>query len=147
MRTRWILFAALMLLWAMPWSVHAMSISCGQGPAGPCATSSIQGPGRVTSQTVSAANTAVAVTIAAVQGVRGHVYHVEARCSAGTSSLTITDGGTTVWSTAAAEVGVVNYVRDWSHGLTGASNSAVVITLAACGAANTGTLMVQADQW
>jgi hypothetical protein len=81
--------------------------------------------------------------------MRAHIYHVEARCNtaAATSGLTITDGGTTIWSTVATEViAANNFVRDFSTGLTGTTNSAVVITLAAC-TAGTGTLIVQADKY
>lgn len=127
-------------------SYASEGIVCGHGLA-PCANSPIEGFRLQNSQTTAAADTAVVVTLAAITGVRHHVYSVEARCSAGTSGLTITDGGTTRWSTAAAEVGVVNFVRNWSPGLTGSTNSAVVITLATCGVGNTGILIVQSDRY
>lgn len=144
---RIILFVLLTLFLFIPLSASAISINCGMGPAGTCATSPIQGPGRVSSQSVSAGGTAVSVTIAAAQGVRAHIYSVEARCSAGASGLVITDGGTTIWSTSTNIVAQVNVLREWAHGLTGASNSAVVVTLNACSAGGIGTLMVQADQF
>lgn len=118
-----------------------------RGNVSPVQGGSALGTTLFTSQTVSAANTAVAVTIAASTQERGHIYKLLARCSAGTSNLTITDGGTTVYTTAAAEVGVVNYREEWGTGLTGSVNSAVVATLAACGAGNTGTLMMQGDRF
>lgn len=106
----------------------------------------VQGSGTLTnSQTVSAADTAVSVTLAATANSRSHIYKVTGRCSAGTSTMSITHGGTTVWSTAATEVGVVNFREEWATGLTGPVNSAAVMTLATCGAGNTGTLMVQSD--
>lgn len=106
----------------------------------------VQGTGTLTnSQTVSAADTAVSVTLAAAANTRSHIYKVTARCSTGTSNLAITHGGTTVWSTGATEVGTVNFREEWATGLTGPVNSAAVITLAACGAGNTGTLIVQSD--
>lgn len=106
----------------------------------------VQGTGTLTnSQTASTADTAVSVTLAAAVNNRSHVYKVTGRCSTGTSNLAITHGGTTVWSTGATEVGTVNFREEWATGLTGPVNSAAVITLAACGAGNTGTLMVQSD--
>ncbi len=111
--------------------------------------STVQGVTLFNTQTTGAATTAVVVTLAAAAGQRAHVYSVEGRCNtaANTSSITMTDGGTTVWSTAVAEVlAVSNFVRQWSTGFTGTTNSAVVITLAAC-AAGTGTLIVQADRF
>lgn len=128
---------------------YADTYFCGFSSS-PCSSTPIQGNFLFNSQTTGAATTAVVVTIAAGgAGTRTHIYSVEGRCNtaANTSSITITDGGTTIWSTAAAEVlAATNYVRVWSTGLTGATNSAVVITLAAC-AAGTGTLIVQADRY
>lgn len=106
----------------------------------------VQGSGTLTnSQTVSAADTAVSVTLAATASSRSHVYKITGRCSAGTSTMSITHGGTTVWSTGATEIGTVNFREEWATGLTGPVNSAAVMTLATCGAGNTGTLMVQSD--
>lgn len=100
------------------------------------------------SQTTGAANTAVTVTIAAATDQRAHLYKVAARCSAGTSSLTVQyPSGTTRWSTEAAEVTTVNFTERWNPGLTTTANTAMVITLATCGVGNTGTLMVQADRF
>jgi hypothetical protein len=119
---------------------------CGLGSY-PCGTALVGGINVQNSQVVSAANTAVAITLSAVQNIRHHIYGIEARCSAGTSGLTITDGGTTIWSTVGTEVGVVNFTRQWRTGLTGTTNSQVVITLAACGVGNTGTLSIVADRF
>jgi hypothetical protein len=111
--------------------------------------SNTQGPNLFNSQTTGAATTAVTTTLTAVGSQRIHVYEVEGRCNtaANTSGITITDGGTTIWSTVATEVlAASNFVRTWPTGLTAATNSQVVITLAAC-AAGTGTLIVQADKF
>lgn len=142
----WLILCSLLLSLFVAVPSQADSTFCGHS-LGPCASSQIQGNFLFNSQTTGAANTAVVVTLTAVASVRSHVYTIDARCSAGTSNLTITDGGTTIWSTAAAEVGVVNFRREWPTGLTGAVNSAVVITLATCGVGNTGTLIVQADKY
>jgi hypothetical protein len=119
---------------------------CGLGSY-PCGTALVGGINLQNQQVVSAANTAVSITLSAVQNVRHHVHGVEARCSAGTSGLTITDGGTTIWSTVATEVGVVNFTRQWRTALTGTTNSQVVVTLATCGVGNTGTLSINADRF
>lgn len=107
----------------------------------------VQGGTLFNSQTTGAADTAVTVTIAAAASTRAHVYNVHGFCSAGTSTLTVTDGGTTIWGTTAGEVGTSRFEKRWEPGLTGATNSQVVITLATCGAGNTGTLHVQADRF
>lgn len=107
----------------------------------------VQGATLFNSQTTGAADTAVAVTIAAAASTRAHVYNTHVFCSTGTSTLTITDGGTTIWSTTAGEIGTARFEKRWEPGLTGATNSQVVITLGTCGAANTGTLHVQADRF
>lgn len=101
-----------------------------------------------TSQTTGAADTAVTVTLAAGAAERGHLYKVTARCSAGTSALTVqSPSGTTIWSTATGAVGTTNVTEAWSTGLTGATNTAIVVTLATCGVGNTGTLAVQGDRY
>ena len=100
-------------------------------------------------QTTNGAITAVVTTIAALANTRTHVYSVEARCgtAADTSGITITDGGTTIWTTGIAEVVFgSNYKEKFNPGLTGATNSAIVITLATC-TVGTGTLIVQADRF
>lgn len=101
------------------------------------------------SQTTGAANTAVVTTIAAgVANEKAHVYKVTARCSAGTSSLTVASGGTTIWTSETGAVGTTNFREEWATGLTAtAIASAMDVTLAACGAGNTGTLIVQADRF
>jgi len=134
----------------VPWAIDER----GYGPVyqpdrlTPFAVAPVQGPNLFNSQTTGAANTAVVVTIAAVADVRAHVYRIEANCSAGASSVTVTDGGTTVWSTLAGEVGAAaRFRQQFTPALTGGTNSAVVITLAACGVGNTGTLIVHADRY
>ncbi len=107
----------------------------------------IQGATLFNSETTGAADTAVTLTIAAAANTRAHVYTVDARCSATTSSVTITDGGFTRFSTTSTEIGTTRTRIQWPVGLTGLTNSAVVVTLATCGAANTGTLSVQADRY
>lgn len=95
-------------------------------------------------RTVSAVNTAVSATIAAAPDTRAHVYRITARCSAGTAALQIESPAATVlWDVAAA----ATHDFVFSTGWTGATNTAVVVTLAACGASNTGTLSVEADRW
>ena len=129
-------------------SIQAGTFECGMS-LGSCSTTPVQGNALQNSQTTGAATTAVTVTIAALPSVRTHIYNVEARCNtaANTSGITITNGGTTIWSTVATEVlAATNFVRTWPTGLTGSTNSAIVITLAAC-AAGTGTLIVQADRY
>lgn len=113
--------------------------------------SNTQGQNLFNSQTTSAANTAITVTLTAVAAQRVHIYSIEARCNtaAATSDLLVSDGGTTIWTT--PPLGVVNaatnFQKTWPTGLTGATNSQMLITLATCGAANTGTLIVQADKF
>lgn len=120
-------------------------VVCGIGIVS-CSVSLAQGPFLFNTQTTGAG--AVAVTLIAVPGMRTVVHSIEARCNtaAATSGLTITDGGTTIWSTVATEVlAATDFVRNWTPGLTGTTNSQVVITLAAC-TAGTATLIVQASK-
>jgi len=113
----------------------------------------IQPPTTLNSETVSAANTAIGLIVGSGQALaptqRIHLFSVSARCSAGTSGLTIKDGslGTTIWTTGPAEVGTTTFRYQWSPGLSTTLGNNLGITLATCGAANTGTLDVQASQF
>jgi hypothetical protein len=97
-------------------------------------------------ETTSAVATAATVTITGISGLRAHLFSVSARCSAGTSAVTATDGVTQIWSTAAAEVGTTTFKFQWNPGLASSAGNSMVITLGSCGAGNTGTLDVQASQ-
>lgn len=127
------------------------TVTANQGAAAASTTAwpvaTVQGAGLTNSQQVSAANTAVSKTITGVANQRAHLYRVDAFCSAGTSSLTITDGGTTIWSTPAGAVGTTEFTATWPVALSMTTGATGVITLGPCGAANTGTLIVQADQF
>jgi hypothetical protein len=109
----------------------------------------VQGPTLFNSQTTGAANTPVVVTIAAAANIRAHVYFIRALCSTLTAQLTITDGASTVFQTTATEIGTTPFYFpvNTTAALTGSTNSAVVVTLGACGAGNTGTLTVWADRF
>ena len=146
---KWVWALVLSLSMIVPVVSESANILCGHGTA-PCAGTPIQGPVLLNSQTTGGAAAAVTVTLAAVTGSRTHIYGVEGRCNtaANTSDITITDGGTTIWTSGplAVTAAAPQYNRSWPTGLTGATNSAVVVTLAAC-AAGTGTLIIQADKW
>ncbi len=100
------------------------------------------------SESTSAVNTAVTKSISNVFGMRVYLFSVSARCSAGTAGLTVKDGvaGTTIWTSAAAEVGTTSFKFQWNPGLASSTGNGMDITLGACGAGNTGTLDVQASQ-
>ncbi len=103
-----------------------------------------QGGTLANSSTVSATNTAVVVTVTGVAGQSGHLYSVDGVCSAGTSSITVDDEATEIFSTPIA----TTQVRfTWAVPLTMGDGNDMVITLAACGGGNTGTLIIQADQY
>lgn len=108
---------------------------------------SAQPPPASNSQATSGTDAAVTATLAASGTVysRPYLYRVSARCSAGTSSVTVANGATTVWTTGAAEVGTTNSTFTWNPGLVGSANTNMTVTLATCGGGNTGTLMVQAS--
>lgn len=108
-----------------------------------------QGPTLLNQQLTSGANAAVTFSAGTTpSGERVHLYRVEARCSAGSASLTIADTGTTIFSTGATEVGAVNFVRAWTPALTSRTDTnPFAVTLGACGVGNTGTLIVQADRY
>jgi len=110
----------------------------------------IQSPLTLNSETTSALNTAITKTLnplGSPAAVRIHLYAVSARCSAGTAQLTVTDGATQIWSTAATEVTTTTFRFQWNPGLASLTSNGMTITLSTCGAANTGVLDLQASQF
>lgn len=102
--------------------------------------------GQSNAEFVSATNSAISQTFAALGGLRVSFFSVSARCSAGTAGLKIQDGATTIWSTGAAEVGTTTFKFQWSPGLANAVGDTATIAMTTCGAGNVGTLDVQASQ-
>lgn len=112
-------------------------------PPGAAIPSTAQPPNRKNSEVSSAANAAVSVTLTATTLTAGHLFNANARCSAGTAQLTVADGATQIWSSAATEVGTTSFPKSWIPGLASTNGNNLVITLGTCGVANTGTLDVQ----
>lgn len=100
------------------------------------------------SETTSAANTEITKSFAALPGTRVSLFSVNARCSAGTASLTVKDGvaGTVIWSTATTEVSTTTFKFQWAPGLASSFSAGMDIILSTCGGGNTGTLDVQISQ-
>jgi hypothetical protein len=98
------------------------------------------------SETTSATNAAVTTTIGGASGQRASLFSASARCTAGTSSLHVSDGGTQIFSTGTAEVGTTTYKFQWLPGLASTLGNNLTITLNSCGSGNTGILDVQASQ-
>lgn len=96
--------------------------------------------------TTGADDTAVVVTLTGVAGQRIHLYSLDARCSnPGTGQVTIADGSILFQTAAGVITEDIRYM--WQPGLTANTGATMSITLGTCGVGNTGTLMVQADQW
>ena len=95
---------------------------------------------------VSAANAAISTTYAAVVGHRTRLWRVDAFTSAGTSGVTITIGSYVVFRTPTAHVATTLTTLSWTRSLETEPNTAMLISLAAAGVGNTGTLNVQADR-
>ncbi len=96
------------------------------------------------SSDVSAANTILTKTLTGVTNRYVHLYTVDVFCSAGTSTLTVDDGVTEIFSIA---VSTTQNRVSWATPLTASKSANMVVEVAACGAANTSTLIVQADQY
>jgi hypothetical protein len=92
-------------------------------------------------QIISTANSSVTFHLPVPSGRRSLIYSVSARCSAGSSRLTIAEFGATIFSTSDTEIGVTNYTRDWNTPLTVTSGTDIM--LGACGIGNIGTLIIQ----
>jgi hypothetical protein len=104
-----------------------------------------QGQNTKNQQVTSASNAPVSVTLTAPAHTRAHLESWAARCSAGSAAVTITDGGTTIWSSSAALVGTTTVSAVWMPGLAGRLGQNMVITLGTCGSGNTGVLDVAGE--
>ena len=113
----------------------------------PLGVSPIQGTNLSNSSTTGGANTAVTVTVTGVAATRAHLFAASAYCSAGSATLTIQDGATTIWASPAGLIGTVLTSVTWPVGLSAATAANLVVTLGACGVGNTGTLNVQAARF
>ena len=98
------------------------------------------------SQTTGAANTAVTTTFTQGTGTAWRIVSVAAYCSTGSASVTITDGGPTIWSTPAATITTSFVSFTWPIPLM-LVGAAPAVTLGACGGSGTGTLIIQAENF
>lgn len=123
----------------IPWTI---------GRSGRGVITSQQGHTLGNSEVTSAAATANVFNFAATTGERWTIRRIDARCSAGTSSVTVESPvGTTLFTTLAAEVVAAGRTTlTWTPGLTGGTSAAMRITVASCGGGNTSTVAVQADR-
>lgn len=102
--------------------------------------------GKLQNSETTALAGAATITLTPLANQHVHVYSLKAACSAGTSTVAITDAGTTVWSLPAGAITNVTTGVAWTPApLTGSLGGIVVVTLSTCGGGNTGTLAVQAD--
>ena len=100
----------------------------------------------VSASTVSAANAAATITIAAGIGAICKLGRLDAFTSAGTSTLTVEDGSTTIWRSASGEIGTTRVAITWTKPLEGNPSNAMTITGTAAGAGNTVTLSAEVEQ-
>lgn len=133
-------------------------LTANQGAAGTEPGWPVEGSQRATlrnSRAVSAANTAVTITIAAVAGQAVRLYSYAGFCAAGGTSTTVQvqDGGTIVWQQSQVVndgTGLTPPHANFSFdniGLRGTTGNAMSVTLGACGAGVVGTISVHASQF
>ena len=109
----------------------------------------VQGPTLFNSRTTGGADAANTITITGVAATRVHIYSVRAFCSpSGNASLQITDGATLLVNDS---LGVsptpIKLEETWPVGLTMTTGASGIVTVTTCGAGNTSTVEIQADQF
>jgi hypothetical protein len=98
------------------------------------------------SETVSAASGTAVATLTGVNFKQVHIYQIGARCNTTWASLTITNGGTTIFSSDTSFVSTNTKILSFTPvPLTGSVGATMVITLGPCAPGSIGTLDVQAD--
>jgi len=95
---------------------------------------------------VSGANAAATITVAAVTGAICKLARLDAFTSAGTSTITVADGSTTIWRSASGEIGTTRVAVTWTKPLEGNPGLAMTITGTAAGAGNTVTINAEVEQ-
>lgn len=131
----------------------AQTINCWYVFVNPSEPSGISWPTTQPLETFNSESSAVATAVTKSLPVstsgRIHLFSVSARCSAGTSSLTVKDGvaGTTIWSSGTTEVGTTTFKNQWNPSLSSSFGNGMDIVLGTCGGGNTGTLDVQASRF
>ena len=96
------------------------------------------------SSDTSADDTAFVKTLTGVAGKSVHLYSVDAICDTGTSSITVDDVTTEIFSLAVTNA---QGRTTWNPPLTAGAGNNMVVTIATCGTSNAGTLIIQADQY
>jgi hypothetical protein len=113
-------------------------------PPGSALPAAAQPATTANTQSTSGTNAAVTTAVTPQGGIgRAHLFSVSARCSAGSAGITVQDNVTTIYSTAATQVGTTNFDKTWTVGLASSPSNALQVTLSTCGAGNTGILDVQ----
>ena len=107
----------------------------------------VQGITLLNAVVTSAADSVSTITLTGVASTRIHLYKLISRCApAGTSSLLIADGVTSVYSTFVPGTNQ-QLMEQWAPGLTVTTGANLVITVQTCGSGNTSTTSYQADQF
>jgi hypothetical protein len=123
-----------------------LAVLCCVGLAGAQTTSYPSQLNPRNTQTVSVANTAAVKTLTGVANRAWRVYGFSAFCSAGTSTVTLAEAGTTTFSTNTGMIGTTLTGVAFPGGpYTAVAGATVTLTLGTCGGGNVGTLNVQAD--
>jgi hypothetical protein len=131
-----------------PWSFYVSdgAVSRGIG-VNSLLTSPVQGATLLNSQSVSAANTAITITLTGAANTRVHLYAMAGFCSAEDALIQVMDGAAVLWTSPDGTVGTLPYTVTWPVGLTGTTAGNMTVTLGSCGPGNVGTLSVQADRF
>lgn len=95
---------------------------------------------------MSSAGGAATISVAAVAGHICKLASIDAFTSAGTSTLTVTDGSTVIWRSATAEVTTTRLTRTWTKPLEGSPGAAFEVSCSTSGGGNTVTLNAQIEQ-
>ena len=130
MKNLWIIIAVLMVLAFAP-SAFAQTF--------------YQRPALKNSSTASSAATAVSATITGVANTSVKIEEIDYICSAGTATLIIKDGNTTVYNGTTAGTTLTRLVFQ-PIAFTITKGATATVTLGSCGTSNVGTLSVMAEQ-
>jgi len=95
---------------------------------------------------VSSANAAATVTVTGAAGQICRLYRLDAFTSAGTSTVTVSDGATVIWRSASGEATTSRLAVTWTRPLEGQPGNTMTVTGSAAGASNTVTVNAQIEQ-
>jgi hypothetical protein len=95
----------------------------------------------------SAVNTAVWYVVTGLTYLSNRLQRIDAYCDTGSAQIVVSSAGATIWQSDGGYIGTTSKGLVWIPPLLLPTGNSLSVGLTACGSGNTGTLIVEADQF